>query len=86
MYGRSVITANFYFAGPLKGESAGEIISKLKSGSAFTIWESRTEFMAGLRDRLIVTNGLDEDAISLDSPEAFLSDLETLGIAEIDRK
>lgn len=81
-----MITANFYFAGPLKGKDAGEIIGLLKSGSAFTVWESRDEFMAGLRERLIATNGLDDGAISLDSPEAFLADLEMLGIAEVKRE
>ena len=80
-----MITAEFYFGGPFTAKNEREIISKLKSGSAFTMWESNELYMTNLRGRLIATNELDDGDISLDSPKAFLKDLESLGIARITR-
>ena len=80
-----MITAKFYFAGPLTGKNEGEIISKLKGGSVFTIWESNDDYMAGLRERMIATNNLGDAKISLDTPAAFLADLESLGLVDITR-
>lgn len=81
-----MITAEFYFAGPFTGKTDDEIISKLKSGSVFTMWESNKQYMAGLRERLIGSNGLDDGDITLGTSKAFLNDLESLGIAKLSRK
>ena len=80
-----MITAEFYFAGPFTGKNEDEIISKLKSGNNLTMWESNEEYMMNLRERLMKSNGLDDGDITLDSSEAFLNDLESLGIARLSR-
>ena len=50
------------------------------------MWESNKQYMAGLRERLIGSNGLDDGDITLGTSKAFLNDLESLGIAKLSRK
>jgi len=50
------------------------------------MWESNKQYMAGLRERLIGSNGLDDGDITLGTSKAFLDDLESLGIAKLSRK